>query len=816
MSLSERIQWQPPNPNSALENFEERCRVAKAQPFLDEKPMNDTAAACAWENFRRPLLGRFTRHGRIDFIKLLGYGQDGIVWKVGIYSQIYALKVFWDNQPPEGTRYWAFQRECQNASLLAKMRFAIDNSSDPIWLNPNPTTFRDAASNLHAFSNEGCSRQLYRKMLGALEYSAAPRLRECYGWTSISGKELCTMPSVLYPPEVRLGDEVRKISPTDEYCAIVYEYVPSSDVGLDVDVVQAQLDFLWLGGWCLVPLQPANWGGVGILLDMGDPICLWHAGWFKIHDPLRDLDPAWISDHELVHLPELDAGHMQHQPAAVYCSAPVVLLPQDTRLGRNLIVAVLCIRHSAVHNHLFHQVRVRGYDLVPLRESVEDQVGAVNRVPILGSHAVVIFVIGLIVDRVQVLDLERGPLALHDHGPYLNVSKLMSLFSYPFKNSYSFVFAPRELHRVAAQLVYQRREAVEFLLAVEAHVHVHHHNVAHALIGVAAGRPVIRRVLQDLRLHVYVRIQAHVSERDLQLRLDRIPVLPLHLTLVCVADRVVFLRPFTQQCCRVAVHEHRGLVFAQECESKCDQDFSIMCTVLSPFLLLARFWLSSASFSSKNGSIWFQVLILSSFMTICTHGQSGQHVPGYPITLINPSSLRTTCFHLGMSMNLLVHTVVPILVTFADGVITLPPANEMPQMLAVIGILFYLLLWCANTTAQHAIRAPDRVAVINVVRNENIDKWLTQPTSYTPSYESVSMVTSKAVDMLSCMTVDLRSTMDNAAGVSINTAIVTSVLRIQVIEVEVMMNAKISKSVYLNMKVNISGTACWCSVVKKR
>ncbi|KAF5572760.1 hypothetical protein FPANT_12841 [Fusarium pseudoanthophilum] len=81
------------------------------------------------------------------------------------------------------------------------MRFAIATSSGTIWLNPNPTTFRDAASNLHAFSNEGRSRQRYRKMLGAVEYSTAPRLRECYGWKSISGRELCTMPSILHPPE---------------------------------------------------------------------------------------------------------------------------------------------------------------------------------------------------------------------------------------------------------------------------------------------------------------------------------------------------------------------------------------------------------------------------------------------------------------------------------------------------------------------------------------------------------------------------------------------------------------------------------------
>ncbi|KAF4446743.1 hypothetical protein F53441_9677 [Fusarium austroafricanum] len=152
------------------------------------------------------------------------------------------------------------------------MRFAIDNSSNPTWLNPNPTTFREAALNLHAFSDEGRSRQLYRKVLGAVEYSIAPHLRECYGWTSISGKDFCALPSILCPPEVRSGREVRNIWPTEEYNAIVYEYVPSNDVGLDVDVVQKQLDFFWFGGWCLVPLQPANWGGAGILLDMGDLI----------------------------------------------------------------------------------------------------------------------------------------------------------------------------------------------------------------------------------------------------------------------------------------------------------------------------------------------------------------------------------------------------------------------------------------------------------------------------------------------------------------------------------------------------------------
>ncbi|WXC67137.1 hypothetical protein SNK03_012906 [Fusarium graminearum] len=305
MSQSGRTQWQPPKPSPLPEDFERWCRVAKEKPFLDEKPMSDTAAACAWQDFKRPLLGRFTRHERVDFIELLGYGQDGIVWKVNIGSQACALKVFWDNKPLEGTKYWAVQRECQNASLLTKMRYVINNSSDPIWLHPNPTTFREAASNLHAFSDEGRSRQLYRKMPGAVEYNTAPRLRECYGWARISGRELCAIPAHLRPPEMRSGNQVRNFWPTEEYYAILYEYVFSSDAGLDVDVVQAQLDFLWLGGWCFLDLQPANWGGVGILLDMADPICLWHAGWFKSrygkryareltevpanHDPLRTI-----------------------------------------------------------------------------------------------------------------------------------------------------------------------------------------------------------------------------------------------------------------------------------------------------------------------------------------------------------------------------------------------------------------------------------------------------------------------------------------------------------------------------------------------
>ncbi|KAM5368762.1 hypothetical protein ACJZ2D_009316 [Fusarium nematophilum] len=288
MSLSERIDWQPPQPDLLLSNFEKRCHIAKQQPFLDERSMDDTRSACAWRNFRRPRLGHFEHQGRINFTKLLGYGLDGMVWKINVDDCAYALKVFWDNHPPKDTRYWAVQRECQNASLLEMMRFAVENSSDSIWLHPQPKTFRNALLNLHAFSDEGRTRQLFRNTPGAIQYSTTPHLRKCYGWIVISGKELCALPSKVRTPEAKVDDVVREISPNEDYHAVVYEYVSNTRCTLSTEAVQAQLDFFWLAGFCLVPLRIENWKGTGILVDMADLICPWHAAWFPSQYEQRD------------------------------------------------------------------------------------------------------------------------------------------------------------------------------------------------------------------------------------------------------------------------------------------------------------------------------------------------------------------------------------------------------------------------------------------------------------------------------------------------------------------------------------------------
>lgn len=94
------------------------------------------------------------------------------------------------------------------------------------------------------------------------------------------------MPKALRPYVLSLdrrGEGRRQFFPTQQYYALVYEYIPSTEAGseadLDVNVVQPQLDFLWLGGWCLTMMKRDNWGGDGILLDMADVMSVFHRGW---------------------------------------------------------------------------------------------------------------------------------------------------------------------------------------------------------------------------------------------------------------------------------------------------------------------------------------------------------------------------------------------------------------------------------------------------------------------------------------------------------------------------------------------------------
>jgi hypothetical protein len=75
---------------------------------------------------------------------------------------------------PEGTRYWAIQRECHNAALLQMIQAAVVQSPDEtVFLAPEPKTLLDAGANLHAFSDEGRRAPRFRRLAGAVSCNVA-------------------------------------------------------------------------------------------------------------------------------------------------------------------------------------------------------------------------------------------------------------------------------------------------------------------------------------------------------------------------------------------------------------------------------------------------------------------------------------------------------------------------------------------------------------------------------------------------------------------------------------------------------------------
>ncbi|KAH8909443.1 hypothetical protein BR93DRAFT_924428 [Coniochaeta sp. PMI_546] len=262
--------------------FVKHCREANKRPFLDEQPMVGSPD-CSWRHFRRPLLRKCPFEAEIEFGEQLGFGIDGIVWKVNIGGRTFALKVFWDNVVPGGLRYYAIQRECHNLALLQMIQSAVLQSNEPIYLNPDPKTFQDAVANLQAFCAEGRQRQRFRKMPDAAQYTSTPRIRECFGWTTVNGSQLFALPWGKRPPVHRFKNELRALRPDEDYFAIVYEFIPECGGGAlpaTAADIQSQLDFFWLIGFCFVPvMRTEEWHRFGLFMDMSDLVCPWSAGW---------------------------------------------------------------------------------------------------------------------------------------------------------------------------------------------------------------------------------------------------------------------------------------------------------------------------------------------------------------------------------------------------------------------------------------------------------------------------------------------------------------------------------------------------------
>ncbi|KAJ4162719.1 hypothetical protein NW754_014137 [Fusarium falciforme] len=252
-------------------------------PFLDDKPMNGPPS-CTEQDLKLPHLRQCTfDFNTIAWERKLGGGLDGYVWKVWFGEKgPFALKVFWDTEPPEFHHYYAAQRECQNAAVFQVIEAAIAQAaveSRPIRVLANPKTKQEARYNLFWFSDEARLAS-FPEDLEAVEITSMPRFRKCYGWVKFSGEILKTLPIKLRAQPRTVSKIQRSISSSNEYTAIVYEYV---EEGENKEAVVEEVDrFCWLTGFSH-NLSPAarNWKS-GVLVDLADIVHARGYGWHEV------------------------------------------------------------------------------------------------------------------------------------------------------------------------------------------------------------------------------------------------------------------------------------------------------------------------------------------------------------------------------------------------------------------------------------------------------------------------------------------------------------------------------------------------------
>lgn len=160
---------------------------------------------------------------------------------------------------------------------------AASDDDDAIYLHPGPTTREDAIRNLQQFSDEGRQKGRFRDLPGAVQVTAKtmPRLRRCYGWTTVSPTDIARAIRRGLPRFFVASDVPRTISPgTVDRNAIVYEYIP--DHKTEELATQDAMDFLWRAGFQLTsPTRLEDWRN-GVLLDFAAMRCPWHPGYIPI------------------------------------------------------------------------------------------------------------------------------------------------------------------------------------------------------------------------------------------------------------------------------------------------------------------------------------------------------------------------------------------------------------------------------------------------------------------------------------------------------------------------------------------------------
>ncbi|KAL8366287.1 hypothetical protein RB595_004859 [Gaeumannomyces hyphopodioides] len=274
-----------------LAREEERRMRRKRVQFHTEDPMIGPPRY-TWADLKTPLLRKSQYELKdIRWIQHLGGGIDGYCWKVvfGVQGP-FVLKMFWDDEPPSGFRYWAAQREFQNAAVLQMieasmddLRAAGDGDQKSIRLLRKPENRTGATENLYAFSEEARHQPRIARIVNdvnaTVELEEMHRQRKCFGWLKLSSDYFSNHPArrKISPPGIKVGKYQRQINPCREYFAIVYEFIPDDDgtddpSPVDRGKIQASMDFLSVVGFEFADSRILdNWKS-GVLIDLSDII----------------------------------------------------------------------------------------------------------------------------------------------------------------------------------------------------------------------------------------------------------------------------------------------------------------------------------------------------------------------------------------------------------------------------------------------------------------------------------------------------------------------------------------------------------------
>lgn len=181
-----------------------------------------------------------------------------------------------------------------NGALLEKIEFSLQRATttgQQIYLNPNPTTRREALENLKAVSTAGRTSHSKESPEDLVPFAPNVQITCCFGWTQFKGADINRH-------LVRTRAECALDLKDDEtYYAIIYAYVPRGD--LEIDTIVAQLDFFHTTGFLNVPFNPNNWLGPGVLVDFSDIVC-----------PFAS--PRWWRDSDYPMNKEVSRGYVRH------------------------------------------------------------------------------------------------------------------------------------------------------------------------------------------------------------------------------------------------------------------------------------------------------------------------------------------------------------------------------------------------------------------------------------------------------------------------------------------------------------------------